>query len=73
MDAENNISPCYELSEDITIPAEDYEVAIQSSYPYFAEMHVDPGSYIISIAVKDVPGEIVNYLQVQKFVEKVKR
>lgn len=70
MDSENHLSPCYELTQEVKIPAEDYEIAIKRSYPYFAEMYVDPGYYTISLAVKDVPGETVNYLQFQKLIKK---
>lgn len=70
MDAGNNISPCYELTEDIKIPAKDYKIALQSSYPYLTEMHVSPGSYILSFAVKDIPSESICYIQFQKLIEK---
>ncbi len=70
MDSESRISPCHELTQDIKIPAEDYEIAINSSYPYLAEMYVDPGHYIISLAVKDVPGSVINYLQLEKMIKK---
>lgn len=69
MDSEGLISSCHELTEQIKIPAEDYEVAIKSSYPYFAEMYVNPGHYTISLAVKDVPGATINYLQLEKTIE----
>lgn len=69
MDSEGHISPCHELTEQIKIPAEDYEVAIKSSYPYFAEMYVNPGHYTISLAVRDVPGATINYLQLEKTME----
>lgn len=69
MDSEGRISPGHELTEQVKIPAEDYEVAMKSNYPYIAEMYVDPGHYIISLAVKDVPGEIVNYIQFEKTIQ----
>ena len=69
MDAKGQISPCHELSEEIKIPKQDYEVALRSVYPYLAEMHVDPGQYTISLALRDIYGETVNYLQVQKAVD----
>jgi hypothetical protein len=68
-DNQNNFSPCHELTEDIRIPARHYEVAMRSSYPYVAEMYVDPGTYAISLAVKDVPGSILNYLQLERTLE----
>lgn len=69
MDPDGHISPCHELTEQIKIPAEDYEVAIKSYYPYFAEMYVNPGHYTISLAVRDVPGATINYLQLEKTIE----
>ena len=69
MDAKGQISPCHELSEEIKIPKQDYEIALRSVYPYLAEMHVSPGQYTISLAVRDVYGETINYLQVQKTIE----
>lgn len=69
MDSEGKFSPCHELTEQIKIPAEDYDVALKSFYPYFAEMYVNQGHYFISLAVKDVPGETVNYLQLEKTIE----
>jgi len=69
MDSEDRISPGHELTEQIKIPAEDYEVAVKSSYPYLAEMYVNPDHYIISLAVRDVPGEVVNYIQFEKTIQ----
>ena len=69
MDAKGQISPCHELTEDINIPKADYDIAMRSVYPYLAEMHVDPGQYTISLALRDIYGETVNYLQVQKAVD----
>lgn len=69
MDSEGRISPGHELTEQIKIPSEDYEVAMRSNYPYIAEMYVDPNHYIISLAVKDVSGETVNYIQVEKTIQ----
>jgi VWFA-related protein len=68
-DTQDNFSPCHELTEDIRIPARDYEVALRRSYPYVAEMYVDPGYYTISLAVKDVTGSVVNYLQLERTIE----
>ena len=70
MDEGGRISPCHELTEDIKIPAEDYEIAIKRSYPYFAEMYVNPGRYTVSVGVKDVPSGEVSYFQLQTAVEK---
>ncbi|UCC41338.1 MAG: VWA domain-containing protein [Candidatus Aminicenantes bacterium] len=72
MDSANNISPCHELTEDIKIPSKDYEIAVKSRYPYLAEMYVDPSNYTISLAVKDVPSDIINYIQLEKTVEPLK-
>jgi VWFA-related protein len=70
MDSEGKLSGCHELSELIKIPAKDYEVALKSNYPYLAEMYVDPGHYTISLAVRDVPGGVVNYLQFERTIKK---
>lgn len=69
MDSEGRLSSCHELVEQIKIPADDYEIAIKRTYPYLAEMYVDPSHYIISLAVKDVPGETVNYIQLEKTIQ----
>ena len=68
-DLQNHFSPCHELTEDIKIPFRDYEEALRSSYPYIAEMYVDPGDYTISLALKDVTGSVLNYLQLEKTIE----
>ncbi|MGB6865047.1 MAG: VWA domain-containing protein, partial [Candidatus Aminicenantaceae bacterium] len=68
-DSQNHFSPCHELTEDIKIPFRDYEEALRSSYPYIAEMYVDPGDYTISLALKDVTGSVLNYLQLEKTIE----
>jgi VWFA-related protein len=68
-DGQNRLSPCHELGEDIKIPASDYEVAMKSSYPYIAEMYVQPEDYIISLCVRDLIGDVANYLQLQKTIE----
>jgi VWFA-related protein len=70
MDSKNNISPCHELTEDIIIPAKDYEIALQSSYPYLVEMYVNQDNYIFSLAVKDILGDAANYIQFQKLIKK---
>jgi len=67
-DAEGRISPCHQLSKEIKIPAQDYETALKSVYPYLVEMYVAPGHYIISLAVKDVFGNTTVYLQDEKFI-----
>lgn len=68
-DSKNRISPCHELVEDISIPVSDYEVAIKSSYPYITEMYVQPEQYIISICVRDLVGDVMNYFNLQKTIE----
>ena len=68
-DSRNRLSPCHELVEDIRIPASDYEIALKSSYPYIAEMYVEPEDYIISLCVRDLIGDVANYLQLQKTIE----
>jgi VWFA-related protein len=70
MDSESRISPCHELTQEIKIPAGEYKIAVNRSYPYLAEMYVNPGHYIISLAVKDVPASIISYLQLEKLIEK---
>jgi len=69
MDSKNRISPCHELTENIIIPAKDYEIALLRNYPYFAEMYVEQDNYIFSLAVKDVLGDSVNYIQFQKLIK----
>jgi VWFA-related protein len=68
-DGRNRLSPCHELVEDIRILASDYEIALKSSYPYIAEMYVEPEDYIISLCVRDLIGDVANYLQLQKTID----
>ena len=68
-DSRNRLSPCHELEEDIKIPASDYEIALKSSYPYIAEMYVEPEDYTISLCVRDLIGDVANYLQLQKTID----
>lgn len=68
-DGQNRLSPCHELVEDIKIPASDYEVAMKSSYPYIAEMYVQPEDYIISLCVRDMIGDTASFLQFQKNID----
>ncbi|MFP4082273.1 MAG: VWA domain-containing protein [Candidatus Aminicenantes bacterium] len=68
MDTEGRLSPCHELTENITIPSQDYAVAVKSFYPYYAEMYITPGRYTISAAVKDVLGDTINYVQLEKTI-----
>ncbi len=68
MDEDKRVSSPYELTEDIVIPAKDYEIAMKSRYPYLAEMYVNPGQYTISVAVEDIQAEQVSYLQFFKSV-----
>ena len=70
MDSDNNVSSCYQLKEDIVVPVRDYEIALKSNYPYLCEMNVREGSYIFSLAVKDVLSGTINYIQFQKLIEK---
>lgn len=67
-DKQGRLSPCQELSEEIKIPAKDYEIALKSSYPYLVEMYVDPGQYYISVALTDIPGAVTNYIQFARFI-----
>ncbi len=66
MDRDGLVSPCHELSEEIKIPKKDYEVALKSYYPYYAEMNVKASYYMFSLALKDVLGETINYLQFER-------
>jgi len=68
-DAKGLISPCHELAQEIRIPEKDIEIAMKSVFPYLAEMHVNPSHYTISLAVKDVYGGVINYLQIQTTIE----
>jgi VWFA-related protein len=68
-DSQNHFSPIHELTEDIEIPFKHYETALRSYYPYVAEMYVDPGDYTISLAVKDVTANVLNYLQLEETIE----
>lgn len=68
MDSKGLVSGCHELNEQIIIPTQDYQMALKSSYPYLAEMYVEPGHYNISLAVQDVPGGLVNYIQLEKTI-----
>ncbi|MFQ6084376.1 MAG: VWA domain-containing protein, partial [Candidatus Aminicenantia bacterium] len=67
-DSKDHISPCYELTQEIKIPVEDYEIALKRGYPYLAEMYVDPGYYTVSLAIKDVLGVTTSYLQLEKMI-----
>ncbi|MBN1224379.1 MAG: VWA domain-containing protein [Candidatus Aminicenantes bacterium] len=68
-DSQNRLSPCHELVEDIKIPASDYELALKSSYPYIAEMYVQPEDYIVSLCLCDLIGDVTNFMQFQKKIE----
>ncbi|OGD33723.1 MAG: hypothetical protein A2V45_04605 [Candidatus Aminicenantes bacterium RBG_19FT_COMBO_58_17] len=65
-DSKGDISPCRELSQEIIIPNSDHALALKSHYPYYAEMVVNPGLYTISLAVRDVLGDTLNYIQLEK-------
>jgi hypothetical protein len=66
LDQDGLVSPCHELAEEIKIPKRDYGAALKSSYPYYSEMNVKPGRYAFSLAVQDVFGKTVNYLQFER-------
>lgn len=68
LDQAGLVSPCHELTEEIKIPKRDYGAALKSSYPYYSEMNVKPGRYAFSLAVLDVFGKTVNYLQFERDV-----
>ncbi|MDH4271663.1 MAG: VWA domain-containing protein [Candidatus Aminicenantes bacterium] len=65
-DREGEISPCYVLTHEIKIPAGDYALAQKRSYPYLTEMTVAKTRYTISLAVEDIPGETISYIQLEK-------
>jgi hypothetical protein len=65
-DKQGEISPCYMLTHDIKIPAGDYALAQKSLYPYLTEMTVGKTRYTISLAVEDIPGETISFLQLEK-------
>ena len=65
-DKQGEISPCYMLTHDIKIPAGDYALAQKRLYPYLTEMTVDKTRYTISLAVEDIPGETISFLQLEK-------
>ncbi len=46
--------------------ATDYAQAQNNSYPYVTEMNVDKTLYTISLAVEDVLGETISYIQFEK-------
>jgi len=66
MDSSGQVSPCHELTHQIKIPENDYQTAIRMNYPYLAEMYVEAGRYTISLALKDVLSETVNYIQLER-------
>jgi len=65
-DNAGDISPCYVLTHDIKIPAADYAVALKRLYPYLTEMTVGKTRYTISLAVEDLPGETISFIQFEK-------
>jgi hypothetical protein len=65
-DRESEISPCYMLTHEIKIPAGDYALAQNSRYPYLTEMTVAKTQYTISLAVEDIPGEAISFIQLEK-------
>lgn len=69
-DSEGRLSPIRELTEEIIIPAKDYETALKSVYPYLVEMYVKPGQYTISLGVRDVSGSSTSYVQLEKFISR---
>lgn len=69
LDADGNVSPCHELSQEIKIPKKDYEIALKSNFPYIAEMYVKPNRYTISLALQDVLGDTVNFIQLERMIQ----
>ena len=68
LDSRNHWSEPYDLTQEIRIPKADYEDAQKSYFPYVAELHLEPGSYVISFAVKDIVGLTTSYLQFKRNV-----
>lgn len=66
LDSKNFWSDPYELNQEIRIPEEDYEKARTRNYPYITELHLDPGSYVISIAISDTSAKETTYLQIHR-------
>jgi len=65
-DDAGQVSLCRELAKDVIIPNNDYETAMNSSFPYIVEMYVAPGRYDISIAVQDTLGGSTSYVQIEQ-------
>jgi len=66
MDSNNQWSDPEEFTQDIKIPAEDYEKALKSYFPHLIELHLRPDLYLISLAIKDVFGSTISYIQLTK-------
>jgi VWFA-related protein len=66
MDSNNQWSDPEEFTQDIKIPDEDYEKALKSCFPYLIELHLRPNLYRISLAIKDVFGSTISYIQLTK-------
>lgn len=66
LDSKNFWSDPYELNQEIRIPEEDYEKARTRNYPYITELHLAPGSYVISIAISDTWAKVTTYLQINR-------
>jgi VWFA-related protein len=66
MDSNNQWSDPEEFTQDIKIPDEDYEKALKSYFPYLIELHLRPDLYRISLAIKDVFGSPISYIQLTK-------
>lgn len=66
LDSNNQWSDPEEFTQDMKIPAEDYEKALKSYFPYLIELHLRPDRYLISLAIKDVFGSSISYIQLAK-------
>jgi VWFA-related protein len=67
-DTAGSVSPCRQLSKEVSIPVKDYDDAMKSNFPYIVEMYVDKGTYNISMAIRDVNGAAPSYIQLKKTI-----
>ncbi len=66
LDSSNKWSDPEEFTQDIKIPNEDYDKALKSYFPHLTELHLMPDDYLISLAIKDVFGSTISYIQLTK-------
>jgi VWFA-related protein len=68
LDSKNKWSDPQEFTQDIKIPNEDYDKALKSYFPHLIELHLRPDDYLISLAIKDVLGSTISYVQLTKII-----